>query len=267
VVLFPVAPDFATHSAVIDDLKKAALALVQKAAVEVTCPKCQFRFKPFAAATPESFAQLMQAVPCPKCGHTFSYDEGAKTKTDVDANPPGPFSKPEASRIELVGEEGNWVFVIPRGRVPIVLLIVAAVENLISWPVISVFYWKAFTQSGATTTKDWLIPALFPLAGLVLIYFVLRLGFATHRLIISPQTVRLERKMIFKKVFTLRVEEVTRVRKKEFYSQNYRPVYGIEFTAGQKRIRFGSNLTEDEKNWICWQSRELLRQRGAPVED
>ena len=79
---------------------------------EVTCPRCQARFKPFADAPPTSFAELTHAVPCPKCGHLFSFNEGAQAAAEAQANPPGPFARPAddlnlALRIEEVYPELN----------------------------------------------------------------------------------------------------------------------------------------------------------------
>ena len=244
-------------------LKKQLLNAAQRAAKELACPRCQHRFKPFAAAPPETFAELTKAVPCPKCGHTFRFDEGANAAIEAQANPAGPFAKPADSRIEMSAENGAWVFQIPRCRGSFGMVIMAVFWNLVSWPM---------TMAILGEKKDlfhapplWLLPALFPALGLGLLYVAIRLKFSTHQLTLAPQTVRLRRKLILHKDRELPVGEITGVRKKEFYQQNYRPVYGIEITAGSRRIRFGSALSEDEKNWICWQIREFARQHGAPL--
>jgi hypothetical protein len=249
----------------IDTLKKGLLKLAQSAAQEVACPRCQHRFKPFATAPPGTFSELTYAVPCPKCGYAFRFDDGVKTSAEAKANPPGPFEKPADSRIEMIAENGAWTYQIPRGRSPRGLMFMAVFWNLISWPLA----YGAFAQNTQGRmlhfVVGWTIPLLFPLIGLGLLYTVLRLGFATHRLTLGPQTVRLRRKVIFSKDYEVPVGEITNVRKTSFYTQNYQPVYGIEITAGARKIRFGSALTEDEKNWLCWQIREFARQRGAPL--
>ncbi len=238
-------------------LKQRLLKLAQSKARELACPRCQHRFKPFAAAPPESFAALTKAVPCPQCGHNFSFAEGAKASTELQANPPGPFSKPADSRIEMIAENGAYVFRIPRRRRWSGLLFMAILWNLVSWPMA----YGAVAQHGFTL----LLPFLFPVIGLGLLYLALRVSFATHQLTLGPQTVRLRRKLFLHKDHELPADEITSVRKKEFYQQNYQPVYGIEIAAGARTIRFGSGLTEDEKNWLCWQIREFARQRGAAL--
>lgn len=250
----------------IEKLKKAALLIAQQSARTLTCPRCQRRFKPFVDKPPESFSELTD-VRCPKCGNVFRFDEGIKSEEDAKANPPGPFEKPLESRIELVTEEGAWVYKIPRGRTPMALILVAAFWNLISWPIAFGMFAGKLESSAHTTLKDYLIMPLFPGVGLVLIYAVLRMGWATHRLTLGPQTVRLRRKVILSKEYEVPVAGITQVHKKEFYSENYKPVYGIEIIAGSRKIRFGSILTEGEKNWLCWQIREFARQRGAPVAE
>jgi hypothetical protein len=247
-------------------LKKSVLKLAPQLAQELTCPKCKHRFKPFAAGPPETFAELTHSIPCPQCGHAFSFNDGAQALADTQANPPGPFAKPAESRIELTGDSGEWVYQIPRGHTPGGLIFFAVLWNAISWSLgLGAFAGKV--QTGVRSSLGGLIfAAVFPGIGLGLIYLVLRLGFARYRLILGPRTVRLRRKVILAKDYELPTDEITSVRKKQFYSQNYQPVYGIEIAAGSRRIRFGSSLTEDEKNWLCWQIREFVRQHGAVVE-
>ncbi len=247
----------------IGTLKRGLLKLAQSAAQELTCPRCQHRFKPFTAAPPETFAELTKAVPCPKCAHTFRFDDGVKASVEAKANPPGPFPKPVDSRIEMVAENGAWLYQIPRPRKWHGLLWMALMWNLI----VGVILTALILEPGGLRQKpaELLLMGLFPAVGLGLLYAGLRLSFACHQLALGPQTVRLRRKVFLHKDYELPVSDLTDVRKKEFYSQNYQPIYGIEIAAGERKIRFGSALTEDEKNWLCWQIREFARQRGAPL--
>lgn len=244
-------------------LKKQLLNVAQRAARELACPRCQHRFKPFAAGPPQTFAELARPVPCPKCGQTFRFNEVAKAATEAAGNPPGPHPKPADTRIEMSAENGAWVFHIPRTRGSFGMIIMAVFWNLVSWPMAIAILGEK--KNFLHPPPLWLLPAIFPALGLGLLYVALRLKFSTHRLTLAPQTVQLRRKLILHKDRVLPVGEITGVRKKEFYQQNYRPVYGIEITAGSRRIRFGSALTEDEKNWLCWQIREFARQHGAPL--
>ncbi|MCE9611006.1 MAG: hypothetical protein K8R23_12500 [Chthoniobacter sp.] len=242
-------------------LKQRLLQFAQSAAKELACPGCGNRFKPFAAAPVRSFSELARPVSCPQCGHTFRFNERAKARGEAVANPPGPHRKPADTKIEMVAGEGAWVYLIPRSRSANRWFFVffAAVWNLVSWP----FVFLADFHSTERGAAAWPLIALIPAVGLGLIYVALQLTFATYQLTLGPQTVRLRRKLLLQRTWDLPVTEITSVCKKEFYQQNYQPVFGIEITAGARRIRFGSQLSEEEKNWLCWQISEFARQRGA----
>jgi len=102
--------------------------------------------------------------------------------------------------------------------------------------------------------------------GLALAYTGLRTRFATHLLYLGPEFVRLQRTLFARKTnYDLPTAEIVHVKQAEFYRQNYRPVHGIEISAGKRRIRFGSTLSPDEKGWLCQEIRNFVRARGAVV--
>jgi hypothetical protein len=244
-------------------LKKSALRLAQGAAPQVTCPRCQHRFKPFADVPPASFSQLTHTVPCPHCSHVFAFADGTRAMADARANPPGPFVKPAETRIEMQADAGGWVYKIPRGRHSWGAVTMMVLCNVCAWGIVGI----SLADPAPVKLPFIVMSSLFCGGGLILIYTTARLHLATHRLTLSPQTIRLRRKLVLRKDYELPIDEITGVRKREFYSENYQPVYGIEITAGSRRIRFGSTLTEDEKNWLCWQIREFVHQHGAPLGD
>lgn len=56
----------------------------------------------------------------------------------------------------------------------------------------------------------------------------------------------------------LPLTEIESITAKEFYQQNYQPVYGVEVRGPQKKIRFGSSLTDDEKGWLVAELNALV---------
>ena len=55
-----------------------------------------------------------------------------------------------------------------------------------------------------------------------------------------------------------RAVAVVSVEKAEFYREDCEPVCGIEITAKSQRIRLGSRLAEEEKDWLCAEIRKFL---------
>ena len=243
--------------------KKMALDLAQRAMKSVACPKCGTTFTPFAGRELTKFSELQERVPCPKCGHAFAMIAISGSGTaEANANPPGPFAKPVDSRIEMVSDPGEWRFNIPRSKGGWTLLVFAIIWNAFTVPIAAGFFMmRGKSHDGPPV----LLVALFPAAGAVLLYWALRLKLATHVLTLSPQVVRLRRLFLLRRNYEVPTHEVGSVRKTVFYTQNHKPVFGIEITAGNRRIRFGSQLTDGEKNWIAWQIRDFARSRGAPL--
>ena len=102
--------------------------------------------------------------------------------------------------------------------------------------------------------------AVFLLVGIRFAYAALRTRFASHLLYLSPEFIRIQRQLFGKsKNIDLVTSNVTTVHKAEFYRHDYQPVYGIEIKSNSGKIRFGSILTEDEKNWLCWEIREFIK--------
>ncbi len=79
----------------------------------------------------------------------------------------------------------------------------------------------------------------------------LREAFMRHRLTVSGGGVTLRKEMFGRsREKILAAASVTSVSQKEFYQQNYKPIYGIEIKGTGGKLRFGSSLTEDEKAWL-----------------
>jgi hypothetical protein len=239
-------------------LKKRFLASVKGAFMKGTCPRCGHQFNPFANREITSWSDFTQPCTCPKCGSSFTVKELTRTHEHDNANPEGPFQRPPESRIERRSEAGDRLtFHIPSAGRWGIWLFLAILVNIIIWPVflgtIENMKVKGFDLT------SFLFVSFFAICGIRLAYEALRHRFGSTTLELGPETIRLQRSL-FRTTRNHHVPAagVRTVSKVLFYTQNYQPVYGIEIDAG-RRIRFGSSLTDDEKNWLCWEIREYLR--------
>ena len=111
--------------------------------------------------------------------------------------------------------------------------------------------------------------SLFWAVGIGMLYVGLRMRYARHLVIVDEKSVILGRSLFGRrKLKSFPRESVQSVTKKEFYQQNYQPVYGIEIRGERGKLRFGSSLTEEEKDWLVAdlkRSLVLSRPAGRPA--
>jgi DNA-directed RNA polymerase subunit RPC12/RpoP len=244
----------------LDSLKNKIKQQLFKAAMEAVanfiCPKCGFKFNPFQGREITSWGDK---IVCQKCGHSLALAEAVKSQAELKVNPAGPFQQPAGSRIERKPVSGTeLLFYIPSSGKGGFLLFFAVLWNAISWLIFLAFLLSAWNGEGSWLAMTFLL--FFPLIGILLLYIALRVGFSAHLLYLSPDRIRLQRQLFAsRKNYDLQTSRVASVRKVEFYQQNYQPVYGIELKSQEGKIRFGSVLTDDEKNWLCWEIREFIK--------
>jgi hypothetical protein len=239
----------------LQSLKNRVLQFAVERAPLRSCPQCTTVFKPFADAPPTSFTD---PVRCPKCGHESAF---VTKQTDAGSQVIGPVAQPADTRIEMTAPSPEeLLFHIPKGRWPRGLIFFAVFWNLISWGAVLAF--GSHVVSGEAPKWIWLHLIIFPSVGLGMFYAVIRTRFAEHLIYLGPELIRLQRSLFRKTNHDLATAEVTAVEKVSFYQQNYQPVYGVQISAGKKRIRFGSALSEAEKNWLVWECRRHLAEHG-----
>ena len=219
------------------------------------CPKCRHQFHPFRERPLTSWNDK---IVCPECGYEVALKESLATQRALKLNPTGPFPRPVETKIEKkTVTETQLLFAIPASGRWGGLLSFCILWNAISWSGFLV------CLHHVKSNQPWfvvLFVAVFPLIGIGLAYAALRARFSTHLLYLSPEFIRLQRQLFGRrKNFDLVTADVTTVLKAPFYQQNYQPVYGIEIKSNSGKIRFGSILTEDEKNWLCWEIREFIK--------
>lgn len=87
--------------------------------------------------------------------------------------------------------------------------------------------------------------------GLGTLYTGLRNMLARHRVSVGGGMLTLRREMLGRvSEKSLSCAGITTLEQREFYQQNYRPVYGIEIKGVEGKIRFGTTLEEAEKAWL-----------------
>ena len=104
------------------------------------------------------------------------------------------------------------------------------------------------------------IMLFFVIVGIGLAWSAVMTHYASHHLSLTPARVRLRREIFgHGKVHELESPNIVNVQKKEFYQKNYRPVFGILIESSTGKIRFGTALTDAEKDWLCGEVWKFLR--------
>ncbi len=233
-------------SAVREALKRGALL----------CPECGAS----AGALP---ARWEDAMACPKCGMKASLTEWAA------ASKPGTMvgradSPPAGTKIlrEADGLGGTVWHVPSSGKFGFFLffsLFWLGFTLLVSGGAVFSILTKGVSEGDEA---DWLLIPFFGVfyaVGFGMLYAAIRQKFMSCRLLVSGGEVRLRKEMLGRsKEKRLAAGTVGAVERKEFYQQNYKPVYGIEIRGSGGKLRFGTALTDDEKAWLVADIREAV---------
>ena len=239
------------------------LAVLQNAIREVECPKCHYQFQPFAEKKLESFAQLLHGSLCPRCGKQVEWSAPLPSTTAQGRTPPR--EQPANSRIERrVLSETELLYHLPAsGRWGGGLFLFAILWNLVSIPFLLVAVYGLL--HGRVNIATAIALPLSAIGG-VLAYASARTRFATHLIYLSAETVRVQRAFVRRKNYVLETAGIRHVKKVEIYKQNYQPVFAIEIAgADDAKVRFGSILTEAEKEWFCFDATNFLRGLGVAL--
>ncbi len=151
--------------------------------------------------------------------------------------------------IPATGSWGGWLFF-------------AVFWNAISWTMLVAFLFAA--RQSPEMVKALAFVAIFPVVGIGLAYAAIRTKYASHLLYLSPSIVRLQRQLFGRrKTYEVPTDAVVSVQKVEFYKHNYQPVFGVEIKTASKKIRFGSMLSEAEKDWLCAEIQAYLNPEAS----
>lgn len=199
-------------------------------------------------------------VTCPHCGHTaplmeFAADQN-KTPEEKLAEGRIATTPPIATRITVEDTGSGRTWTLPAKGGCNFLMVFGTVWFLFSSAFLVAI---AFGTSGGSPLAAVLFIGVFVLIGLGLIYGGLSQNYAHHVLTVDAVELIHERRMLGRtKRKTLPRDDISSIELVVFYSENYKPVHGIEIKAGSRKIRFGSGLTPEEKAWLCEELRQAI---------
>lgn len=230
---------------IIDKLKRANLTKLA-ADGSLCCPECGAK----ARSVPEIGRDVVR---CESCGKESLVDEWVLTGKDAKflghADEP-----PSETKIVREMEAGAVVWRIPSAGKGGGLLGFGILWCLVTLVHGSVMIPALMTSNVMGSIPRWVIIPfylIFVVVGIVMVRAGLRNKFARHVLRSDGETISLARELFGRKKETVvRCGEVRSIAQKEFYQQNYQPVYGIEIRTPSKKLRFGTMLSIEEKAWL-----------------
>ncbi len=214
---------------------------------EATCPEC-------GAPPPRMPGKWDGVLACPGCGAKASVFEWAAASA-AGGGKGHADSRPDGTAIRREETAGGVTWNIPaKGKFG--FLMVFAVLWLAITALVSGGFLVTYLTGGEIEgdMPEWvLIPffGIFWAVGLGVLYAGLREKFMCHSVSVSDGKVTLIRRMFGREnAKSIAAGKGTSVSQKEFYQQNYKPVYGIEIRNESGKLRFGSTLSEEEKAWL-----------------
>ncbi len=238
---------------VVESMEKMAVKAALKEG-KLVCPDCGAKAGPLPA-------QWEQVMECQACGAKASLPEWVAKDGIAHGRADLP---PAATKIRREGDGlGGVVWHIPAGGKSGFFFVFAAFWLGVTF-LVSGGFLMAFL-SGDGTDGNMPVWAMIPFFGVFyaigfgMLYAGLRQKFMRHRLTVSGGGVTLRSEMFGRsKEKSLESGTVKTVAQKEFYQQNYKPVYGIEIKGSGGKLRFGSTLTLEETAWLVADVKETL---------
>lgn len=231
---------------------------IRKYKSPLPCPQCQGLVQ-----IPHRLNDALwdMLVTCPHCGNATPLMELAtdQNKTPEEKLAEGRIATtpPEVTRITVEDSGSSRIWTLPAKGGCNFLLVFGTLWFLFS---------SAFLVAmafGTLVEGSWLAMVLvvgaFILVGVGLIYGGLSQNYAHHVLTVDAVELIHERRMLGRRKRTsLPRDDISSVELVVFYSENYKPIHGIEIKAGSRKIRFGSALTPEEKAWLCEELRNAV---------
>ena len=253
---------------VFEAMEKANVRAKVKAG-ELVCPEC-------GAMAPGMPGEWGAVLKCASCGIAASLSEWACEITTplrrarADMPPPGTKIRETGDglggkvwEIPVKGKAGFFIFF---GTVWLGILGIVSGGFLYGY-----FFADDVRHQSRTDSPDWfVIPFLgiFWAIGLGVLYAGLREKYMKSRITVSGGEVKFTKELFGRsKVKAMPFASIKGIEQREFYQQNYKPVYGIEIKGDTGKIRFGSGLADTEKAWLVAALRESVfgRPEDKPV--
>ena len=226
----------------------------------VSCPHCR---EPIPLPRDISDAFWDMLVLCPSCGEGRSLLAIGNEQPAEDPTKPAPVRQlPPGTSVRIENDAQHKRWVIPsKGGCNLLLVMAVFWLGITSVFVVAALNGK-FSKSGVGFT---LFLGAFVVIGFVLLWIGLRMSYLHHELEISHDILHYRRKFFGRtKHLAWPLPTLQSVELKEFYQQNYEPVNGIEIRGSLGKIRFGSQLSELEKEALVGQLRTALLPAGGP---
>ena len=168
--------------------------------------------------------------------------------------------KPPQSRIEIDDSCAQCAWRIPaKGGCSFMLVFASAWLAFCAVFVAAVF----FDKGDGNTDGGALFISFFVLIGFGMLYAGLRMTRASHVVRLDSSEFAFERRFLGRTTRkTWPRGSVRSVALVVFYTENYKPIHGIEVRGDHGRIRFGSAMEPTEKAWLC---RDLSTKLGLNV--
>ena len=243
-----------------ESLEKAAVRAKMKSGA-LHCPECGAK----PVSLPEERVELMA---CGKCGTRASLSEWVAASIPGAAK--GKAGEPPAgTRIRVAGDaSGGKVWEIPAsGKFGFFMLFSLLWLSITA--IVSGGFLLTFLSGGKIegNMPEWLLIPFFGIfwaVGLGTLYTGLRNMLARHRVSVGGGRLTLRREMLGRvSEKSLSCAGITTLEQREFYQQNYQPVYGIEIKGAEGKIRFGTTLEEAEKAWLVAELAEAALPKPA----
>lgn len=223
------------------------------------CPECNHHFSPPVNDPDET---IDSSLACPGCGFSAKLTEWTSLMNDRRINPTGPIAPPEYTEVKIQDlPNAEMVCQIPESKKVGGVMVFGVIWSLFCLS-FYVMFLSGVISGEQVDTHPLLIHlfgAIFVSVGLVMIYAGLLQHWATRLLYVGRERVRLQTDLFgFKKIHDLPAASIQSISRTLFYEQNYQPIYGVEISTKNKKIRFGSALTDSEQKWLCWLIKEKL---------
>ncbi|MEZ5304652.1 MAG: hypothetical protein R3F11_29000 [Verrucomicrobiales bacterium] len=234
----------------------AKLAANRKA---LKCPRCR---EPQAKPPGVPANGVMH---CEACGYRASLVEWAMAMREggsnaEEADPDQPPAGTMIARREPAPGAVEWRVPAP-GRIGCLVLFSIPWLGITALLTVSAMMGTLESDDGEVWSRGGALLFLTPfwLLGIGLLYGGLRQAYARHVIEVTGGQVILHRILFSRrKRIALEKSAVTTVSMKEFYRQNYQPVYGIEIRGTGGKIRFGSTMSDAEKRWLAADLRRTI---------
>jgi hypothetical protein len=241
--------------------------LMRKVFTGSACPACGSELPP-PNISPEYLWDTR--IDCPACGRWSSLIATGPVPGAVSTAPAVEFAgetgeapAPSGCRVEVVDRAGTRMWKVPATGGFHPLLVFGVI-----WLAFSLIIMGVMLAGAMKSEEGLLVPAammaLFVLAGLAMVWFGVKISLTEHWLLVN------ERQFVHESRFLRRArraalarEGVNGVALREAYRQNERPVMAIEVGGREGKVRFGTALKQDEKEWLLEDLRRSLSRPGA----